>query len=286
MVAWKATHPTGPYLEVGNINPPFHGGTPAADTHILTVGEISASVDGKKTCVTANASSACVPDGKVLPGTGAQCSVSYMPCTGAAEQQWRLTAVGEIQSNLTDTPEHTMCLDGRLGGAGQQVYTNFRQFPGNAEGQLWTWNTNGTASSLVLKHTGACVDATAAGDRLALSACGGATEWSFPASGPQTAPPGPAPPGKQCHGCQDNCCVVPRKWELPCQQQGVTPIGSSKLAQPAAGCDGGVMLWSGDAWQQAPDDRKQHDPQWWVPLCFDAAGGIQNLTAMKQWRLK
>ena len=40
------------------------------------------------------------------------------------------------------------------------------------------------------------------------------------------------------------------------------------------------------AWQQAPDDRKQHDPQWWVPLCFDKGGEIQNLTAVKQWRLQ
>ena len=200
--------------------------------------------------------------------------------------------MGEIQSNLTDAPEHTMCLDGRLGELGQEVYTNFRQYPGNsAQGQLWTWNTSGTAAALALKHGGNCVSVstTAAADgRLALIACsGGATEtaWSFPASGPEIGPPA-APPGEKCHGCQDNCCVVPRKWELPCQQQGVTSMGGSKLAQPPAGCEGGAILWSGDAWQQAPDDRKQHDPQWWVPLCFDKGGEIQNLTAVKQWRLQ
>jgi hypothetical protein len=79
-------------------------------------------------CVSANASSACVPDGGVLPGSGVQCAVRVAPCTGAAEQQWRLTAVGEIQSNLTSTPEHTMCLDGCLGGAGQRYTHVYRQF--------------------------------------------------------------------------------------------------------------------------------------------------------------
>ena len=46
--------------------------------------------------------------------------------------------------------------------------------------------------------------------------------------------------------------MVPRQWELPCQQQGVTSIGGSKLAPPTinAECDGGIVLWSGDAWQQ------------------------------------
>ena len=113
--------------------------------------------------------------------------------------------------------------------------------------------------------------------------------FTLPRTAPLTPapPPPPAPPpGEKCHGCQDNCCVVPRKWELPCQQQGVTSMGGSKLAQPPAGCEGGAILWSGDAWQQAPDDRKQHDPQWWVPLCFDKGGEIQNLTAVKQWRLQ
>ena len=155
-------------------------------------------------------------------------------------------------------------------------------------GQRWSWNTNGTADALVLKHTGNCANVAANNpeDRLTLDACGSTTEttWSFPPSGPQLGPPAP-PPGDHCHGCQDNCCVVPRKWELPCQQQGVTSLGNSKLKQPTAACDGGVILWSGDAWQQAPDDRKQHDPQWWVPLCFDKSGDIQNLTALKQWHL-
>jgi hypothetical protein len=212
---------------------------------------------------------------------------------------------------------------------GQEVYTNFRQYPGNpAHGQLWTWNTTGAASALALTYGGNCVSvstAAATEGRLTLSACSDETTvWSFPPSPPEIGPPGQKthlfapfyvqkclilprqardnltgmhskremrvltvpPPGEKCHGCQDNCCVVPRKWELPCQQQGVTSMGSSKLAQPPAGCEGGAILWSGDAWQQAPDDRKQHDPQWWVPLCFDKGGEIQNLTAMKQWHLQ
>ena len=85
VVAWKASSPTGDYVQVRNINPPWTA--PAADSHVLAIGEISAVVGGRKVCVTANASSACVPNGKVLPGSGVQCSVRLTPCTGAAEQQ-------------------------------------------------------------------------------------------------------------------------------------------------------------------------------------------------------
>jgi hypothetical protein len=46
-----------------------------------------------------------------------------------------------------------------------------------------------------------------------------------------------------------------------------------------------MMMWSGDSWQHAPDGRKEHDPQVWVPLCFDAHGNIQNLTLNKRWSL-
>jgi hypothetical protein len=46
-----------------------------------------------------------------------------------------------------------------------------------------------------------------------------------------------------------------------------------------------MLMWSGDAWQQAPDDRKQHDPQWWVPLCFNATGDIQSLHGTEKWQL-
>eukprot|EP01048_Picozoa_sp_COSAG05_P001836 COSAG05_NODE_66_length_22253_cov_14.954455_9_plen_1114_part_00 len=46
-----------------------------------------------------------------------------------------------------------------------------------------------------------------------------------------------------------------------------------------------MMMWSGDSWQHAPDGRKEHDPQWWAELCFDAQGTIQNLTQNKRWSL-
>lgn len=36
---------------------------------------------------------------------------------------------------------------------------------------------------------------------------------------------------------------------------------------------GPVLLWTGDRWMQAPDGLKGHDPQFWVPLTFEAAGG-------------
>ena len=85
VVAWKASSPTGDYVQVRNINPPWTA--PAADSHVLAIGEISAVVGGRKVCVTANASGACVPNGKVLPGSGVQCSVRLTSCTGAAEQQ-------------------------------------------------------------------------------------------------------------------------------------------------------------------------------------------------------
>jgi hypothetical protein len=72
---------------------------------------------------------------------------------------------------------------------------------------------------------------------------------------------------------------------MPCQQQGVTPI-PQKMSKPYPGCEGGYVLWSGDGWQQAPDDRKEHDPQWWVPLCFNATGGIQSLRGLTEWELE
>merc|ERR1712194_1005740 len=109
-------------------------------------------------------------------------------------------------------------------------------------GQLWTWNTNGTVGPLSLTSSGTCVNA--AQDGLKMVACDVATDQAY------TFPPS-APPTK-CHGCQVDCCVVPRKFEMPCQQQGVTPT-TDKLAKPIKGCEGGMVMWSGDGWQQAPD---------------------------------
>lgn len=42
---------------------------------------------------------------------------------------------------------------------------------------------------------------------------------------------------------------------------------------------GTVMLWVGDRWQQSPDGLKGHDPQFVVPLTFNADGTI----AKVQW---
>ena len=39
----------------------------------------------------------------------------------------------------------------------------------------------------------------------------------------------------------------------------------------------------GDGWQQARDGRKEHDPQWWALLHFDAQGVIQNLSRPLNW---
>ena len=47
-----------------------------------------------------------------------------------------------------------------------------------------------------------------------------------------------------------------------------------------------MVMWSGDAWQQAPDNRKEHDPQWWVPLCLDAHGALGMLAATEAWTFK
>jgi hypothetical protein len=44
-----------------------------------------------------------------------------------------------------------------------------------------------------------------------------------------------------------------------------------------------VRMWVGDGWQQAPDRRKEHDPQWWVPLAFDAQGRLLNITREMNW---
>lgn len=35
--------------------------------------------------------------------------------------------------------------------------------------------------------------------------------------------------------------------------------------------------WTGDRWQQAPDGIKGHEPQFWVPLRFDASGNIEDV---------
>ena len=46
-----------------------------------------------------------------------------------------------------------------------------------------------------------------------------------------------------------------------------------------------VIMWAGDGWQQAPDGRKDHDPQWWVPLEWDGNGRLLNMTRRMSWRI-
>lgn len=40
---------------------------------------------------------------------------------------------------------------------------------------------------------------------------------------------------------------------------------------------GTEYVWTGDRWQQSWDGLKGHDPQFWAPLAFDAAGVVQEM---------
>eukprot|EP00035_Acanthoeca_spectabilis_P015336 m.305806 g.305806 ORF g.305806 m.305806 type:complete len:593 (-) comp16342_c1_seq1:1424-3202(-) len=281
LIAWTAAHPTGPWTQARptSINPPW-----ANPPQLLATGEIVlGGPPGNKMCLTANASATCIPQGKEVPGAGhnGTCMTTLSPCTGATAQQWRLTSLGEIQSALTpaDNQGNLTCLDAARGVAGQPLYTNFCvRSPGDPRpvGQLWRWDTSGDATRLVLDSSATCL-----GVNLTMEECvGTGGQWHLPRSAP--LPPPPPPPASDCHGCQVGSCCVPRIWELPTQQQGVTPV-AQHLETPSPGCAGGFVMWSGDGWQQAPDDLKEHDPQWWVPLCFDDKGGIGNLSGVLRW---
>ena len=119
-------------------------------------------------------------------------------------------------------PKHAMCLDAAHGTAGQLAYTNYCVYPVNPIGQRWDWSTTGQPGRLTLRSSGTC--ASAQDRRVTMAACnsdvsGAARVWTFPKSAPLPPPPPPAPPPGTCHGCQVDCCAVPRKWELPAQQQ-------------------------------------------------------------------
>ena len=286
LYAWQSTSPTGPFTRGMQLNPPRSvPPTPLLPNPVLTTGAVVAN----GLCLTANDSISCVPNGRDL---SEPCTPAAQPCSGSAAQQWRMTAMGEVQSNLTSSHEQLICLDAGLGQSGQKVYAQWcvRSTSNPTPiGQLWQWNTTGHPGTLQLRDSRTCANSengsgiTMGGSGSAGEGCGVGTaadhEWVFPVSKPLT----PNPQDK-CHGCQDDCCVAPRQWEMPCQQQAVTPTPLTLASGTRAGCEGGMLLWSGDAWQQAPDNRKQHDPQWWVPLCFNASGDIQALKALTKWQ--
>ena len=68
------------------------------------------------------------------------------------------------------------------------------------------------------------------------------------------------------------------EFSLPCQQAGTVQVHgvTDQHGEPR-------VMWYGDAWQQAPDGSKAHDPQWWIPLSFDAAGAIAPMTRVLNW---
>ena len=172
---------------------------------------------GVKHCLTANASAACRPDGNLLPPRpppASVCAVGVSPCDRSPAQVWRLSAVGEIESNLTRDSDHGMCLDG--GDGAVAVYTNWcvrdTKFKSGGWAQLWHWSTAGTAGAIVLAMPHTCA-ATNAENRLVLAACTAVSEraWTLPASAPlpplPPPPPPPAPPPPPCASIkvQTNC---------------------------------------------------------------------------------
>jgi hypothetical protein len=68
------------------------------------------------------------------------------------------------------------------------------------------------------------------------------------------------------------------EFTVPCQQAGVVQVRGSRDAHGEP-----LIMWLGDAWQQAPDGRKDHDPQWWVPLNFDRNGAVGTMTRQANW---
>ena len=317
VITWQASSPLGPFKSDGNINQcvsqlcpgssvangglclgaqgvprckgpgPAPAPTPVPPSHTLAIGHIYGQLSGgEKLCLAPNSSAACVPHGRELPPS-ATCHVRIEACIpGLAEQQWRVTSAGELVSNVTGA-----CMDGGHGTVSKAVYANFcvRSASNPAPiGQTWS------ASSSSSSHRGSAATSTfgelrnvAAGTCVALPTAPaqsvemepcktpGVTDgvWHLPSVGKRLEAVHGGYAGRGRSSAQ--------VWEVPSQQQGVTAV-PLRLATPIDGCDGDVMMWSGDAWQQAPDGRKEHDPQWWVPLCF-GPGGIQNLSAVRRW---
>ena len=275
---------------------------PVPPPHTEALGQISSARHGQggtRVCLAANASAACVPHGHELPptpsGSGSQCPVSIEVCRDdSSEQQWRVTSDGELISNATGA-----CMDAAHGTLGGGVYTNYCVRTSSDPKPIGqTWNTTGSRSRgpgelrLVASNTCAALGPVASSVRMGACGSEGSTDvWSLPPHGNsethvlistdlQTQSPDsdvqPLPPE-----------WLMAAWTVPGQQQGVTTLPVS--AKPPVGvptaCEGGMMMWSGDAWQHAPDGQKQHDPQVWVPLCFDAQGNILNLTMLTRWNV-
>ena len=44
-------------------------------------------------------------------------------------------------------------------------------------------------------------------------------------------------------------------------------------------------IWTGDKWQQSPNNRFDEQPQTWLPLSFDTAGNIMPLKYVDRFEL-
>ena len=191
---------------------------PAILAPILATGAIRTLVRGEKHCLTANASAACRPDGRVLPprpSPASVCAVYTKPCDSSSAQVWRLSAMGEIESSLARDRNHSMCLDG---GGAAAIYTNWcvrgtRFDPSNRwNGQLWHWSTANIAGAILQVDTRRCATSSA-DSHLSLAVCTAANEraWTLPKSAPlpplPPPPPPPPPPATPCPGIktQTNC---------------------------------------------------------------------------------
>ena len=76
-----------------------------------------------------------------------------------------------------------------------------------------------------------------------------------------------------------------------------TPCGPGEVCNPVSHAQqnfvvevplvggGSQFVWTGDAWQTAPDGRLGHDPQVWIPLDFDANGVILPLARVDNFTL-
>lgn len=281
--------------------------TPAPPAHTEAVGQISSALHvkgGARACLEANTSAACVPHGHELPptpaGSGSQCPVRIEVCRNDSPgQQWRIMSNGELVSNATGS-----CMDAAHGEAGGGVYTNFcvrTKSDPKPIGQTWNATAYATCprasdvGELQLIASDTCVALGSVASSARMAACGheGSTQyvWSFPqhesgdtpevlSTDLRTETPDlgvePLPPE-----------WLTTAWTVAGQQQGIIAMPHSMdrpVGLPAA-CEGGIMMWSGDAWQHAPDGQKEHDPQVWVPLCFDARGNILNLTMLTRWNV-